>query len=59
MPIETCELNYLDFDNNREMYGKRRELKAAGWTVTENTKKCVKLVRDAAKPAAARRSRRR
>jgi hypothetical protein len=58
MPVETCELNYLDFDSNREMYGKRRELKAAGWKVTENTKKCVKLVREVAKPAA-RRSRRR
>lgn len=58
MPVETCELNYLDFDNNREMYNKRRELKASGWTVAENTKKCVKLVREVAKPAA-RRSRRR
>ena len=59
MPVETCELNYLDFENNREMYTKRRQMKLQGWTVAENTKKCVKLIRQVAAKPAARRSRRR
>jgi len=58
MPVETCELNFTDFANNREMYTKRRELKAAGWKVTMNTNKKVTLERQVAKPTA-RRSRRR
>ena len=58
MPVETCELNFTDFDTNRDMYNKRRELKAAGWKVTMNTMKKVTLQREVAKPAA-RRSRRR
>lgn len=62
MPVETCELNYLDFDNNQDMYNKRRELKREGWKVTLNTKKKVTLERAVPEPAkkpAARRSRRR
>lgn len=58
MPVETCELNFYDFDNNREMYTKRRELKLQGWKVTMNTNKKVTLEREVAKPVA-RRSRRR
>jgi hypothetical protein len=58
MTTKTIVLTPKNFATKREMYNRRRELKAQGWTVTDPDLNNTVLTRDVPEQAVARPSRR-